>query len=143
MLHGKLIHPEILGVLGTLGHGSRVLICDGNYPIATRSGHAAQVYLNLSPGVVTATQALEAIVAAVPVESACVMRPEEGPEPAIFAEFRELLDSAGAPSELEPLDRFAFYDAGCEDDVGLAIHTAERRIYANLLLTIGVIPPGD
>ena len=141
MIQGKLIHPEILAVLGTLGHGSRVLISDGNYPVGTRSGDAAQVFLNLSPGILTVTQVLEAVASAVPIESSAVMVPDGGPEPPIFTEFRELLGAAGAPTELRSLDRLSFYDEASEPDVGLAIHTAEQRIYANLLLTIGVIPP--
>ena len=35
MLKTKLLHPEILAVLGSNGHGSRVLVADGNYPFAT------------------------------------------------------------------------------------------------------------
>jgi L-fucose mutarotase len=39
------------------------------------------------------------------------------------------------------LDRDAFYRAAGDDDVCLAIATGEQRIYANLLLTIGVVMP--
>jgi L-fucose mutarotase/ribose pyranase (RbsD/FucU family) len=35
MLKGTLIHPQILEALGRAGHGSQILIADGNYPIAT------------------------------------------------------------------------------------------------------------
>jgi L-fucose mutarotase len=42
---------------------------------------------------------------------------------------------------LEPLKRFAFYDTACGPDLALAISTGEQRIYANLLLTIGVVRP--
>lgn len=37
MLKTELLHPEVLEALGTSGHGSRVLIADGNYPFATGS----------------------------------------------------------------------------------------------------------
>jgi L-fucose mutarotase len=82
---------------------------------------------------------LEVLVDAVPFEAAHVMMPESGDEPAIFAEFRALLP--GLP--LQPLERFAFYDTARGPDLTLAIATGERRIYANLLLTIGVVPPGQ
>ncbi|HEY5516136.1 MAG TPA: RbsD/FucU domain-containing protein [Pengzhenrongella sp.] len=36
------------------------------------------------------------------------------------------------------LGRFEFYDASCTRDVGVVVATADLRIYANLLLTIGV-----
>lgn len=140
MLKGRLIHPEIIGVLGTLGHGSKILIADGNYPLATRIGPRARaVFLNLSPGVPTVTQVLEALLTAIPLESAQVMLPADGTEPPIFSEFRTIIASSGAKVSLEGLDRFGFYDAASAPDVGLGILTGESRIYANLLLTIGVV----
>ncbi len=138
MLRYRLLQPDILRALGEGGHGGRVLIADGNYPLATGSRPGApRVYLNLAPDRLRVTEVLEALVDAVPFEAAHVMVPERGPEPAIFAEFRALLP--GLP--LQPLDRFAFYDAARGIDLTLAIATGERRIYANLLLTIGVVPP--
>lgn len=140
MLKGKLINPRILGTLGALGHGSKILISDGNYPIHTRIGpRATEVYLNLSPGIPTVTQVLEAILSAVPIEAAQVMLPADGSEPPIFSEFRKIIRDSGSSVELQGLGRFAFYDAACGPDVGLGIHTGEQRIYANILLTIGVV----
>lgn len=138
MLKSTLLHPEILYALGSAGHGSQVLISDGNYPHATKSNPAAErVFLNLSPGIVTATQALAAIAGAIPIEAAQVMATAEGYEPAIWDEFRQLLPGR----TLAPLERFAFYEAASGSDVALVIATGEQRIYANLLLTIGVVPP--
>lgn len=140
MLKGRLLHPDILGILGTLGHGSKVLIADGNYPLQTQLGPQAEpVYLNLSPGVPTATQTLEALLTAIPLEAAQVMTPADGNEPPIFAEFRAIIKAAGTAVDLEGLDRFAFYEAASTPEVGLGILTAEQRIYANILLTIGVV----
>ena len=140
MLKGKLIHPEILGALGTLGHGSKILIADGNYPLGTRlNPTASQVFLNLSPGIPTATQVLEALLSAIPLEATQVMMPADGKEAPIFAEFRSIIKASGASVELKALERFAFYDAASAPDVGLGIQTAEARIYANILLTIGVV----
>ena len=50
MLKTKLIHPEIMAALSLCGHGSKVLIADGNYPLAEKSGNAQKVYLGLCPG---------------------------------------------------------------------------------------------
>ncbi len=36
---------------------------------------------------------------------------------------------------------FLIYDAARGPDIALVIATGERRIYANILLTIGVVPP--
>ena len=138
MLKQRLIHPEILEALAAAGHGSKVLICDGNYPAATKLGeNTRQVYLNLEPGKITVTDALGALLGAIPIESAAVMTPDQGPEPPIFAEFRSMMPEV----ELGKLGRFEFYDAGSDSDVCLQIVTGEQRIYANLLLTIGVVMP--
>jgi len=138
VLKGALIHPEIARALAGAGHGAQVLIADGNYPISTGAApNAARVYLNLAPGLVTAVDVLRVVVQAIPIEAATVMHPAEGPEPPIFAEFRALLPGLS----LQSLDRFAFYAAAPKPDTCLVIATGEQRIYANILLTIGVIPP--
>ena len=138
MLKSQLLHPTILEALGSSGHGSKILIPDGNYPFNTGANPAAQrVYLNLAPGKLTVTDVLETLVTAIPVEAAEVMVPDSGPEPAIFAEFRKLLPGL----ELQKRERFEFYDISRGRDVSLVIATGERRIYANILLTIGVVPP--
>lgn len=138
MLTYPLLHPEILAALGAAGHGAQVLIADGNYPLATRSHPAARrVFLNLAPDLLRVTDVLGVIAGATPVEAAHVMVPDSGPEPAIFGEFRALLPGI----ELQALDRFGFYDAARGPDLALAIATGERRVYANILLTIGVVAP--
>ena len=139
MLKYQLLHPEILAALGGAGHGSKVLIADGNYPFATRAHpNARRVYLNLAPGLVTVTDVLRVLVGAIPIEMAQVMVPESGAEPSIFGEFRAILP---ADLELQKLGRFEFYDAARDPDTALVIATGEQRIYANLLLTVGVVPP--
>ncbi len=139
MLKSNLIHPEILRALGGAGHGSKVLVADGNYPFGTGGpAEATRVYLNLAPGLVDVVQVLRALAGAIPIEAAEVMVPEKGPEPAIFAEFRSVLGK-GVP--LQTLGRFQFYDAARDRNTTLVIATGEQRIYANILLTIGVVPP--
>jgi L-fucose mutarotase len=136
MLKATLIHPEILGTLGRLGHGSKVLIADGNYPFATGSNPAAKiVFLNLRAGLVNATDVLAALVTEIPVEAAHVMNPADGSTPDIFHEFSALLPGL----ELQRVERFDFYDLARTGDVGLVIATGEARVYANLMLTIGVV----
>ncbi len=76
MIRGKLIHPEILAALASAGHGSTVLISDGNFPHATApSIEAPRVYLNLSPGFLTVSQVLDVLVEAIPIERAALMDP--------------------------------------------------------------------
>lgn len=141
MLLYPLLHPEILNALGSAGHGALVLIADGNYPVSTRSGPRAQrVYLNLAPGLVTVTDVLKVLVGAVPLEAAYVMGPDSSAVPSIFRDFRRILPKT---MKIERLGRYEFYDAASGNDVALAIATGEQRIYANILLTTGVVPPPD
>jgi len=138
MLKTELLHPEILEALGGSGHGGKVLIADGNYPFVTRANPAAKrVYLNFTHGKLNVVEILEVLVNAIPIESADVMTPDSGEEPSIFADFRRLLPDL----ELKKNGRFDFYDLARDPDCCLVIATGEQRIYANILLTIGVVPP--
>ena len=136
MLKTQLLHPQILNTLGRSGHGSGILIADGNFPFVSLSNPAAErVYLNLSPGLVTVTQVLEALLTAIPVEAAHIMLTGDGSEPDIMSDFRQLMPDV----EFEGHERFAFYDKAQEPSVSLVIATGEQRLYANILLTIGVV----
>ncbi len=139
MLKTPLLHPELLRCLAGAGHGSKVLIADGNYPFMTGgNSEATRVYLNVAPGVLDVVEVLRILARAIPIEAAEVMVPEKGPEPAIFEEFRSVLGSA---LPLQPLKRFPFYEAARDRNTTLVIATGEQRVYANILLTIGVVPP--
>ncbi|MBA2677963.1 MAG: RbsD or FucU transport [Ktedonobacteraceae bacterium] len=140
MLLTRLTHPEIARALAGAGHGSKVLIGDGNYPLSTGSNkEAVHVYLNLRPGMVPVDDILETILSAIPVEAATVMSPNDDrvPEPPIFNDFRGLL----APIDLSQVGRSEFYRRACQPDVALAILSGDQRLYANILLTIGVVQP--
>ena len=145
MLNGKLIHPEILEVLGRAGHGSKILIADGNFPFTTKSSpYARKVFLNLSPGLVGCVDVLTAICSAIVVESACVMAPPADGDfamgkPDVWSDFEAVMCSAGNPVSLERVGRFNFYEDCKSPDVALVIATGEQRIFANILLTIGVV----
>jgi len=139
VLRFPLIHPPLLAALAACGHGGKVLIADANYPHSTgASPGAALIHLNLRPGLLTSDQVLEPLLAAIPVEAAHVMRPEDGTEPIVFGSYRALLP---AEVELQALDRFDFYANCREPDLAVCIATGDDRLYANLLLTVGVVPP--
>jgi len=138
MLKQRLIHPEILDALASAGHGSKVLIADGNYPASTTLGENADlVFLNLAPGKLTVTEVLDILTTAIPIEDAAVMVPDEGAEPTIFQEFRSILPDVA----LTKYDRFTFYEEAEGPETCLVVMTGEQRIYANILLTIGVVMP--
>ncbi|PPH41862.1 RbsD or FucU transport [Rathayibacter sp. AY1D2] len=137
MLTTTLLHPEILHALARAGHGSRVLIADGNYPVGTTLGpNSALVHLNLRPDMLTVDEILDALLSAIVVEEATVMTPAPGIDVPAQDSFRRSLD--GVP--FTSLERHAFYAEARTPDVALTIASGDRRIYANLILTIGVRP---
>lgn len=145
MLKHQLIHPEINAILGRAGHHGKILIADGNYPASSTLGPNAQlVSLNLSPGVVTCGQVLTALLSAIPIEAAhTMMYQTTGPyalqaDPPVWNEYRQIMTQAGMDVELEPIEKYAFYEAVATRDHVLTIQTADQGLFANLLLTIGV-----
>jgi len=137
MLKSKLLHPEILRVLGSSGHYSQILIADGNYPFISKSApEAAKVFLNLTPGVPKTTDVLEAVLDAVPIMEASIMQIPSGEAAPVHDEYIEMLPP-GTP--VKRLERHAFYDLVCSPMTSLIIATGETRRFANLLLTIGVV----
>jgi L-fucose mutarotase len=91
------------------------------------------VHLNLTPGTLTVTQVLSVLLDAINVESAEVMACPEGEVPA-HREYKEIL---GVSVPVTTRERFEFYDQARNPDVALVIATADQRMCANLLLTIG------
>ena len=142
MLKSQLLHPQITAALARAGHGSQILISDGNFPHWTKRGPNAEVvYLNLTPGLPTVTDVLRVLLTAVPIEAAFVMDYDKtGPyaikeDPSIWGEVASML----AGVELQRVERFTFYENAKSPDVCLTIATGEQRPFANLLLTIGVV----
>lgn len=148
MLKHQLLHPQILNALARAGHSSKILISDGNFPHHTRKGpNADLVFLNLAPGQLLVTDILKTILTAVPIEEASVMDYARTgqyalpADPPIWSEFRSILKSNNYAFDLSLVERFKFYDAASAPDVTLTIASGDQRIYANLLLTIGVVMP--
>ena len=148
MLRHKLIHPKINEVLGRAGHHGKILIADGNYPCSSTLGPNAElVSLNLSPGVVSCSQVLDALCAAIPIEAANTMMYEkEGPyalseDPPVWEDYRRILKDNNLDVELKPIEKWDFYKAVDTTDLVLTIQTADQQRFANLLLSIGVRKP--
>lgn len=142
MLYGPMTHPPLLAALARAGHGGKILITDGNYPaVSGAPASAERVYLNLAPGLLTVSQILDVLTQTIPLERAGLMvpaadatgieRPDDIPA---HAEYRAALP--GVP--FDEIPRWDFYDAARADDVTVVIVSADQRLYANLLLTVGV-----
>jgi len=144
MLKHQLIHPKINEIIGRAGHHARILIADGNYPASTKKGPNAEVVcLNLSPGLVTVTQTLRAVLSAVPIDFVNVMGipaddayAQQG-EPPVWNEYRRVLVEAKLPLTIEPILKWDFYEAVSSPDHILTIQTGDQALWANVLLTLG------
>ena len=137
MLKTKLLHPEILSALGSNGHGSKLLIADGNYPFTTGvPENAKRVFLNLTPGILSVTDVLKIIREVIPIESYLVMLPPDETPQGIHDEFREIL---GEDVTVNKVKRFDFYNEARSPDTFLVIATGEIRRFANILITVGVV----
>ncbi len=138
MLRTSLIHPQILESIGSAGHGSLVLISDGNYPSLTAPNpRARRVYLNLCPGIVSVTEILAALMPVLPIESVAFMEPEDGSLPPVQSEVAGML---GPETPVTHLPRFDFYAATSSTDLALVIVSGDQRWWANILLTVGALP---
>jgi L-fucose mutarotase len=139
VLNHALLHPQLLAALASSGHGGQILLADGNYPYTTiRHPQAEVVYLNLSPGLVGVDDVLRALLDTTPVEAATFMRSPDGAPVPAHDDYRALLGPDVSISEAE---RFDFYDEVRQPSVATVVATADTRICANLLLTIGVRTP--
>jgi len=147
MLKIPVLHPEILSALGSAGHLSKVLISDGNYPHSTRPNPRAKiVWANFIPGVIDAVTALQIVARLVPIEEVDVMQPAKSGaytmanDPPIWADFRKVLaEESDFRGQLGQWQKPEFNERACGPDLALVIATAETQIYANVLITIGVV----
>ncbi len=137
MIINRLQHPDILLALGRAGHGSCVLIADGNYPVSTHSpASAAKVFLNLRRGLVRVADVLEVLRDTIPIEHATVMATRDGQPAPIHQELFKLLPAGVPTRSLSPAE---FYSVVNQPLTALVIATGEEQCFANILITIGVV----
>jgi L-fucose mutarotase len=136
-----LLNPDLLYILRAMGHGDEIAIVDANYPAQSAGPDVVRL------DAVDATRALDAVLSVFPldtfVDEAC-WRMEVVGEPdaevPVFAEFRAVIEKREGPKfKLGRLERFAFYERASHCFAVVA--TGERRLYGNVILKKGVIPP--
>ena len=135
-----LLSPDLLYVLRAMGHGDELAIVDANYPAYSAGPEVIRVDAS-------ATRTLDAVLSVLPLDTfvpeAC-WRMEvvgaEGSDQPIFTEFRSIIAKREGPQfKLASLERFAFYDRA--KHCYAILSTAERRLYGNVILKVGVIHP--
>lgn len=145
MLTTPLLHPDILSHAARAGHHAKILIADGNYPASSKRGPRAEVVcLQLSPGIPTVAQVLEALLSVLPIDHIHTMGIDasddyaQAEDPAVWTVYREILQRHQFKRSLEPIVKWDFYAAVSSDDHVLTIQTADQALWANLLLSVGV-----
>jgi len=134
-----IISPELLKILMEMGHGDTLVLADANFPAVSCARRLVRADGHGVP------ELLEAILRLFPLDSytarpAGVMEvvPGDPTVPVIWETYRKLASGDPAfPGELEMIPRFDFYERAREAYAVVA--TGEWALYANLLLTKGVI----
>ncbi len=137
MIKSTIIHPELLSALAKCGHKTQILIADSNYAFVTNAPqNAVIVYLNLSPGTLSATLVLEKILTCINVEKATLMSYPQDFINTIENEYRQLLPES---CPIDFLMREPFYAAVKSEHTLLVIATGEQRRFANIVLTVAPV----
>ena len=142
MLKGldPLLTPELIYALRAMGHGDEIAIVDANFPAESAGPDVVRLDAD-------AVRALDAVLSVMPLDTfvpeACWRMQVVGDpssEQPIFAEFRDVIAKReGSQFRLADLERFAFYERASE--CFAIISTGERRLYGNIILKKGIIPP--
>ena len=136
-----VLTPDLLRHLRAMGHGDELVIVDANFP-----GESCATRIERLSGV-TATRALKAILSIMPLDSyvdapARTMQVvgDSGAVPDIVAGFQEIIDQvADNPAPITSLERQAFYREAAKSYC--VVQTSEDRLYGNIILAKGIVPP--
>lgn len=141
MLKGipPIISPDLMCVLMKMGHGDELVLADGNFPAES----LAQRIIRLDGHNVP--QILDAVLHFFPLDTfvdqpAGLMNPvdNQATEPPIWETYRRVIQTHdGRSFELEKIERFDFYERA--KNAYAIIATSETALYANLILTKGVV----
>lgn len=136
MINYSLTHPEILYALARNGHGAKILIADGNFPVETNTNiYATKVYLNLSPDFCKTTDVVKLLLKCIPVEKVITMTTDEIIDHPVL---NEIESQTGKSISIEQLNKTAFYQHTESNLNCLTIVTGDTRRFANIILVVGV-----
>ena len=136
----KILSPELVKTLMEMGHGDTIVLADGNFP-SERCGQ--RVVRADGHGV---PEILDAILELFPLD----IKYSEAPfglmeivlgdtiVPIIWDEYKAILDKHySSRPNIESIERFEFYERA--KNAYAVIATGEEAVYANILLTKGVV----
>ncbi len=144
MLKGidPILGPDLLAILRAMGHGDEIAIVDTNFPATSSAKRLVRADGVDAPRMVRAILSvlpLDIFVPNAAFRMAVVDRPDE--IPSITREFVVALKAVNYAGEIEPIERFAYYERS--RSAYAIVATGERRYWGNLILKKGAIPPDD
>jgi L-fucose mutarotase len=142
MLRGldPILGPDLLHTLRAMGHGDEICIVDANFPSVSNAKRLIRI------DAADAVQVANAILSLMPLDTfvdsaAFVMqvvgKPKEAPP--IYGLFQSAIDKHEKGFKIARIERFKFYERARRCFAIVA--TGEKRLYGNLILTKGIIPP--
>ena len=136
----KILSPELLKVLAEMGHGDTLVLADGNFPSETNGQRVVRADGHGVPELLDAILELFPLAITYSKYPVGLMEVVKGDPtvPEIWAEYKKIL-AKHSPTEpnIEYIERFEFYDRAKKAYAVVA--TGEGAIYANMLLTKGVV----
>jgi L-fucose mutarotase len=144
MLKGidPILGPDLLAILRAMGHGDEIAIVDANFPATSSAKRLVRADGIDAPRMVRAILSvlpLDIFVPNAAFRMAVVDRPHEVPP--ITQEFAAALKAVKYAGEIEPIERFAYYERA--RNAYAIVATGELRYWGNLILKKGAIPPDD
>ena len=144
MLKGipEILAPELLKVLCEMGHGDRLVIADGNFPVESMGKNSNVIRMDGH----SKSDILEAVLRFFPLDTyvdksvhLMAVVPGDEVETPIWKEYEKLVtcsDKRGIGT-IGYLNRFDFYEEA--KTAYSIIATGERALYANIMLQKGVV----
>ncbi len=134
-----VIHPELLHILASMGHGDEIVIADANFPAASVAKRLVRT------AGISATELSEAVLELFPLDEyveaplglMATARPEDAGAPAL-KDLAAMLARAAPGVSVASIERFEFYERA--RNAFAVVATSDARPYANVILTMGVIP---
>ena len=144
MLKGipKILSPDLLKVLCEMGHGDRIVIADGNFPVESVGKGLKIIRMDGH----NTCDILEAILQVFPLDtyvekpvSLMQVVPGDNVETPIWSEYERIVSAADArgKNSIDQIERFTFYEEAKKAYAIVA--TGESALYANIMLQKGVV----
>ena len=133
----KTLSPDLLKTLMEMGHGDEIVLADGNFPAAS---NAKRLVRADGLGV---PQLLDDILSLFPLDTyvehpvTLMATTKNDPTPTIWSEYNKIIFKHEPQAKTTTIERFAFYERARNAYAITA--TSEAALYANIILTKGVV----